>query len=147
MNSNPPLRITSLEVNESDFDFFKSSARAQLGARESGNIAAFIEVYLIFGQRSCPSLDGKLENLAMTMLPQSMGKSSHDNENLNGRIISRFRRITGSDSDESQENLEKSILWIFQGYLFLTHEAEVWAVVEQQHLPKFLSRSSTWRSL
>ena len=47
--------------------------------------------------------------------------------------------------DESQEDLEKSTEWIFQGYLFFssngwrtdeTYEAEVRAVVEQQYLPK-----------
>ena len=50
-----------------------------------------------------------------------------------------------SDSDESPEDLEKSTAWIFQGSLFFgsdgwrtdeAYEAKVWAVVEQQYLPK-----------
>ena len=72
-------------------------------------------------------------------VPESIRKPSHDN------APREFQCGTSSheqfDSDESQEDLEKSTERIFQRYLFVcfdgwhtdeTHEAEVRAVVEQQ---------------
>ena len=45
LNSNPPRRITSMEVNHLDLDAFDSATRAQLPARELGKFQALIPIF------------------------------------------------------------------------------------------------------
>ena len=120
-----------MEVNDPDLDAFESASRAQLRARESGKIEAFIPNL----QPNAPVPDSD---------PESMGISSHDTAPLESPCGASSHEQ--SDSDESPEHLENSTEGIFQGYVIFssdrlhtdkTHEAELRAVVEQQYLPKF----------
>ena len=110
-----------MEVNDPDLDTFESATRAQLRAREFGKIGALI-----------PNLRPNAP------VPVAMGKSSHETAPRESQCGTSSHEQ--SDLDESQEDLEKSTEWIFQGYLFFcsdgwrtdeAYEAEVWAVVEQ----------------
>ena len=129
------------EVNDTDLDAFEPATHAQLQAGELGKIKAFI-----------PNLEPNAP------VPESMGKSSHNNAPLESQCSASSHKQ--SDSDDSLEDLKKSTEWIFQGSLFFgsngwctgeTYEADVQAVVEQQYLPKvphgnFLSFSGrTWQ--
>ena len=114
-----------MEVNDPDLDAFESATHAQLRARELGKIGALI-----------PNL------LPNAPVPEAVGKSSHENARESQCCTSSHEQ---PDSDESPEDLEKFTEWIFQGYFFFgsdgwstdeAYEAEVWAVVEQQYLPK-----------
>ena len=84
-----------------------------------------------------------LPNVSVSEL---IGKSSH----VNAPLESQYGAAAAHeqfDSDESQQDFEKSTEWIFQGYLFKffgsnerdtdeTYEAKVRTVVKQQYLPK-----------
>ena len=76
-----------------------------------------------------------------------MGKSNHENAPRESQCCASSHKQSDSDDSESQEDLEKSTEWIFQGYFIFgsdgwltdqTFEAEVQAVVEQlfEYLPK-----------
>ena len=110
-----------MEVNDPDLDTFESATRAQLRAREFGKIGALI-----------PNLRPNAP------VPVAMGKSRHETAPRESQCGTSSHEQ--SDLDESQEDLEKSTEWIFQGYPFFgsdgwrtdeAYEAEVWAVVEQ----------------
>ena len=58
LNSNPPCRIISMEVNDPDLDAFESSTHAQLRARELGKIEASNSQSS--AKHSCPCVDGKI---------------------------------------------------------------------------------------
>ena len=117
-----------MEVYGPDLDAFESATHAQLQAWELCNIEALI-----------PNL------LPHAPVPESMGKSSHENAPWESQCWASSQEQ--SDWDKSPKDLEKSIEWIFQGDLFFgsdgqgwhtneTYEAKVLAVVEQQYLPK-----------
>ena len=89
MNSNPPRRITSIEVNGPDLHAFESATHAQLRAREQGKIEALI-----------PNL------LPNAPVPESMGISSRDNAPRESQCGASSHEQ--SDSNESPEDLEKS---------------------------------------
>ena len=126
-----------MDVNGPYLDAFESAAPAQIQARE------FVKIN---GEAFIPNLQPNAPVL------ESMGISSHDNAPRESQWCSSSHEQ--SDSDESQEHLEKSTEWIFlekstewifQGYLFFCSDgwrtdeayvAEVRAVVEQQYLPK-----------
>ena len=76
-----------------------------------------------------------------TPVPESIGNSNYNDAPRESQCVASSQ----SDSDESQEDLEKCTEWNFQGYLSFgsdgwrtgeTYEAEVRAVMKQQYLPK-----------
>ena len=54
--------------------------------------------------------------LPNALVPEAMGKSSHENAPQESQSCASSHKQ--SDSDESTEEFEKSTAWIFQGYLF-----------------------------
>ena len=114
-----------MEVDGPEFSF-ESDIHAQLRARELGKITALIANL----RPNAPVSD-------------LIGKSNHNNAPRESQYGASSHEQ--SDSEESQEDFEKCTEWIFQGYLFFgfngwhtdeTDQAQVWAVVEQQYLPK-----------
>ena len=93
-NSNPPRRITSMQVDDPDLDAFESANGTQLRARELGKIEAVI-----------------LNLWPNAPVPESMGISSHDNAPRESQCCASSHEQ--SDLDESPDDLEKSTERIF----------------------------------
>ena len=92
-----------MEVNNPDLDAFESATHAQLQARELGKIEALF-----------PNL------LPNVHVPELMRKLSHKHAPQESQCGTSSHRQ--SDLDKSQEDLETSTEWIFQGYLFFSSE-------------------------
>ena len=86
------------EVNDTDLDAFEPATHAQLQARELGKIKAFI-----------PNL--QLNARVYGLVPESMGKSSHNNAPRESQCSASSHKQF--DSDDSLEDLKKSTEWIF----------------------------------
>ena len=120
-----------MDVDDPDLDALASATCSQLRARELGKIKAF-------RARELGKIKAFIPNpWPNAPVPESIGISSQDNAPRESRCGASSHEQ--SDSDESREDLEKSIEWILKGYLFFnsdgcrtdeTYEAEIRAVVD-----------------